>query len=76
MQAILAELGAGQLTWLTSLVACVAAIFIGAGGGAIGGALVGGKHMGYGLAAMLGCFFGPIAALPGVALALAIMAVL
>jgi hypothetical protein len=32
--------------------------------------MVGGKHLGYGLAAMMGTFFGPIAALPGIVIAL------
>ncbi len=60
----------GDITWATGCVFCLAALALGALGGAVGGVLVGGKHIGYGMAAMMGTFFGPIAALPGVLLAL------
>jgi hypothetical protein len=39
-------------------------------GGAFGGVLVGGKHLGNELAAMMGSFYGPLAGSGGVALAL------
>ena len=60
----------GDITWATGWLFCLAALALGALGGAIGGLLVGGKHIGYGMAAMMGTCFGPIAALPGVLLAL------
>lgn len=42
-------------------------------GGAIGGIVVGGKHLGNELAAMLGGFYGPMAAVPGAILAFIIL---
>jgi hypothetical protein len=70
MQAILLELAEGHITWATGALLCLAALAVGALGGAVSGILVGGKHIGYGLSAMMGTVFGPIAALPGVLLAL------
>jgi hypothetical protein len=70
MPAIFQELMQGNITWATGGLFCLSACALGALGGALGGVLVGGKHIGYGLAAMMGIFFGPIAALPGVLLAL------
>ncbi len=70
MQAIVVELSQGNITWATAAILCVGALLLGALGGALGGILVGGKHIGYGVAAMMGTFFGPIAALPGVLIAL------
>lgn len=69
-QTIFHELAEGRITWSTAGISCVVALACGALGGALGGVLVGGKHIGYGLAAMMGVFFGPIAALPGVLVAL------
>jgi hypothetical protein len=63
----------GNITSLTGAILCVAALALGALGGALGGILVGGKHIGYGLSAMMGTFFGPIAALPGVLAALLLL---
>ncbi len=45
-------------------------------GGAIGGMIVGGKHLGNELAAMMGGFYGPMAAVPGAILALIILALI
>jgi hypothetical protein len=70
MEAIIVELAEGQITWATGVILCLAALGVGALGGAVGGALVGGRHVGYGLSALMGTFFGPIAALPGVLIAL------
>ncbi|MEM9387298.1 MAG: hypothetical protein AAGA68_19725 [Pseudomonadota bacterium] len=57
----------------TLLLAIVLAFAAGIAGGAIGGVAVGGKHIGNDLAAMMGGFYGPLAALPGIALALIIL---
>jgi len=46
------------------------AIVAGIIGGAIGGIIVGGKHLGNELAAMMGGFYGPMAAIPGIVIAL------
>jgi hypothetical protein len=70
MPAIVQEIMQGNITWATGGIFCLWACALGAVGGALGGALVGGRHIGYGLSAMMGTFFGPIAALPGVLLAL------
>jgi hypothetical protein len=45
-------------------------------GGAGGGLLVGGKAIGNQLAAMLGSFYGPVGALPGLAVGLIALALL
>lgn len=76
MQMLVQQLLQGNITWLTGAVLCVAALALGALGGALGGVLVGGKHIGYGLSAMMGTFFGPIAALPGVLAALLLLSLL
>lgn len=70
MPAIVQELMQGNITWATGGIFCLWACVLGALGGAAGGVIVGGRHIGYGLSAMMGTFFGPIAALPGVLLAL------
>lgn len=70
MESVLTALNSGQVTVGTSLVALVIAAVAGGIGGAIGGIIVGGKHMGNELAAMMGGFYGPVAAIPGVVLAL------
>ena len=73
LQVLGQELLQGHITWLTGAVLCVGALALGALGGALGGILVGGRHIGYGLSAMMGTFFGPIAALPGVLAALLVL---
>jgi len=42
-------------------------------GGAIGGIKVGGEHLGNELAAMMGGFYGPMAAIPGIIIALVVL---
>jgi hypothetical protein len=76
MQAIVQEMTNGHVSWLSGVVFCASALVLGAAGGALGGMLVGGKHIGYGLSAMMGTFFGPIAALPGVLVALLVLVLL
>jgi hypothetical protein len=68
--AIISEIAQGQITWATGALLCLAALPVGALGGAASAALFGGKHIGYGLSAMMGTVFGCIAALPGVLLGL------
>jgi hypothetical protein len=59
---------------MVSLLEMVIALAIGIvasiAGGAFGGVLVGGKHLGNELAAMMGGFYGPLAGSGGVVLAL------
>lgn len=76
MQAIVQEMTSGNVSWASASLLCSSALVLGAAGGALGGVLVGGKHIGYGLAAMMGTFFGPIAALPGVLVALLVLILL
>ena len=73
MQAIVQEMTTGHVSWVAACLLCSSALLLGAAGGALGGMLVGGKHIGYGLSAMMGTFFGPIAALPGVLIALLVL---
>lgn len=73
MQAIVREMMSGQVSWLSAGLFCASALVLGAAGGALGGMLVGGRHIGYRLSAMMGTFFGPIAALPGVLVALLVL---
>lgn len=74
MENILSDLGTGNITILTAIIWYCVAFVIGAAGGAIGGIIVGGEHLGKELAAMMGGFFGPIAAAPGVLLGLIVLA--
>ncbi|MEQ8427049.1 MAG: hypothetical protein RLT87_11220 [Gammaproteobacteria bacterium] len=67
---------AGELTILTFIIWSVVALIVGAIGGAIGGMIVGGEHIGHELAAMMGTFYGPIAALPGVVIGLIVLLVI
>ncbi len=73
MDNILDAMMAGDITLITVILWYIVALVLGAVGGAIGGMLVGGEHMGNELAAMMGAFFGPIAAAPGVLLALIVL---
>lgn len=60
----------------SAFIACLLAIVAGAAGGALSSMIIGGEYMGKELAALMGSFYGPIAALPGIALALLILALL
>lgn len=64
-----------KLTLIGSLGWILFAVVIGALGGAIGGMFVGGKHLGHDLAAMLGSFYGILAALPAAILGFVLLAV-
>ena len=74
MELFFSYLNAGETSlstmWPYFLVAILASVV----GGSIGGVLIGAKHMGTQLAALMGAFFGPIAALPGIFIALIILA--
>ena len=52
------------------------ALIAGIVGGALGGIVVGGKHLGNELAAMLGGFYGPMAAIPGAIIALIVLSLI
>ena len=51
------------------------ALVAGVLGGAIGGVVVGGKHLGNELAAMMGGAYGSLSAVPGILAALVLLAV-
>jgi len=70
VESIWNDLVSGNITIITGIIWYCVAFVAGAIGGAIGGILVGGEHLGKELAAMMGGFFGPIAAAPGVLLGL------
>ncbi len=63
-------------SFASSGLAVVLALVAGMVGGAVGGIIVGGKHIGNDLAAMMGTFYGPLAALPGIVIALVVLALL
>jgi hypothetical protein len=73
METIVQDMTSGSVSWASASLLCSIALLLGAAGGSLGGMLVGGKHIGYGLSAMMGTFFGPIAALPGVVVALVVL---
>jgi hypothetical protein len=59
----------------TMIIALLIGTFASIIGGAIGGMLVGGKHIGNELAALLGGFYGPLAGVPGTIIALILLAI-
>ncbi len=65
-----------ELTLVNGLILMLVALATGAIGGAIGGILVGGKALGNELAAMMGACYGPVASVPGVAVALFLLALM
>ena len=74
MELFLSHSSAEQISLSTMWSYFLVAILAGLLGGSIGGVLIGAKHMGTQLAALMGAFFGPIAALPGIVIALIIIA--
>ena len=73
MSDILNILSSGELTVVTAITFVIITFIVSGIGGAIGGIIVGGKHIGNDLAAMMGSFYGPINAVPAVVLALIIL---
>lgn len=62
------------ITLSSGIIACLLAVFAGAAGGALSSMVLGGEYMGKELAALMGGFYGPLASLPGVLLALIVLA--
>ena len=73
VQVFLNNLIAGEITWLTALFLLAVATAVSILGGAIGGVLLGGKDLGYRLAAMIGGLFGPAGVIPAVAIGLVVL---
>tara|TARA_R110002124_G_scaffold139566_2_gene303763 strand:+ start:689 stop:919 length:231 start_codon:yes stop_codon:yes gene_type:complete len=67
------SLSAENITLMSFAWGALVAVIVGIAAGAIGGIIVGGKHLGNELAAMMGAFFGPMATLPGVLLGLLVL---
>lgn len=55
------------------LIALASGVTASVAGGALGAMLVGGKDIGYELAAMMGAFYGPVAGIAGVIIGLIIV---
>ncbi len=70
---VFSSVASGDISIITSAIYILIALIVSAIGGSIGGILVGGKHMGNELAAMMGSFYGPIGAVPGILLALVVL---
>jgi hypothetical protein len=58
------------MTLLNLMELVLLAVLVAGAAGAVAGAQLGGKDLGYGLAAMMGSFFGPTAAVPAVVVGL------
>ena len=64
------------MTPIAFIIALVVGVIASIIGGAIGAMFVGGRDIGYGLSAMMGSFYGPVAGFAGVIAGLAILAYL
>jgi hypothetical protein len=64
------------LTAITITVWTLLSIVLSIAAGAVGGMALGGKDLGNTLAALMGAMYGPVAAVPGILLALIILAFL
>ncbi len=73
MNGFLDSLLDGQITAATAPVWLFLALLFGLAGGAIGGLKVGGEALGKQLAMLMGAFYGPFAALPGIIVAMIIL---
>ena len=62
-----------EITIGTGLICLLLALIVGACAGAAGGLKIGAADLGKEMAASMGAFFGPIAAVPGVLIALIIL---
>lgn len=69
----LEQLANGQLTALTIPVLAVCALGAAIAGGALAGVKLAGKDLGNQLAAMMGAMFGPMGAVPGILVILALV---
>jgi hypothetical protein len=74
MHALLQQLAGGQLTAGTIALWTLLGILLSIAAGAVSGVTLAGKDLGATLAAMMGAMFGPVAAAPGILLALIILA--
>ena len=61
------------MSWMMAIELLLGALVLSLGAGALAGMKLGGKDLGYGLAAMMGGFFGPTAVLPAAAVGVALL---
>lgn len=66
-------LAAGQLNAFSILSWTIFSIVVSVGAGAIAGVVLAGRDLGNSLAAMMGGMFGPVAAAPGILVALIVL---
>ena len=70
MGSVVHHLASGQLTPATIVVWTLLSVMMSIVGGAAAGVSLAGKDLGNGLAALMGAMYGPVAAVPGILLAL------
>ncbi len=73
MDSFVHSLGTGEINLLTGAVWLLVSLIFGAAGGAVSAMKLGGKDIGNELALMMGSFFGPLAAVPGVLIGLIVL---
>ncbi len=73
MSEFFSSLSADNITLISFVWGALIALVVGIAGGAIGGVIVGGKHIGNELAAMMGGLYGPMATVPGILIGLLIL---
>jgi hypothetical protein len=76
MHDVIQQLASGRLTAITITVWTLLSIVLSIAAGAVGGMALAGKDLGNTLAALMGAMYGPVAAVPGILLALVILAFL
>jgi hypothetical protein len=76
MHDVIQQLASGRLTAITITVWTLLSIVLSIAAGAVGGMALAGKDLGKTLAALMGAMYGPVAAVPGILLALIILAFL
>jgi hypothetical protein len=76
MHDVIQQLASGRLTAITITVWTLLSIVLSIAAGAAGGMALAGKDLGNTLAALMGAMYGPVAAVPGILLALIILAFL
>jgi len=73
MEALMAGLAAGDISFATAPVWLILALLCGAVGGAVSALKLGGADIGRDIALIMGSIFGPVASIPGVLIALIVL---
>lgn len=76
VQDLMQPLGNGHLNTAGILLWTVVSILLSVAAGAVSGVVLAGKDLGNSLAALMGAMFGPVAAAPGILVALIVLAFL